>query len=365
MPSRPTSSTGLLTKARELRCVAARYAARTDTTRTLPAEVAEGIAGAGFAAHLVPAHRGGRAGSASELLHAVSAVAQGCTSTAWCAAALAEAAHTASHLPEAGQRELWANGPDTALVGAGTPQGSATEVAGGWRVTGEWAFVAGAALSTWALVVARPADRGRSRPWTFALPRDDYRVRDGWTSMGLRGAGGDVLSADNVFVPAHRAFPPSDDERRPAGQSHLPAGLVHAACALGAARAALRVWTEDRAMCADPRDPHLRTTLARTAAAVDGAALLLERAARIADTPSTAPLDLVRLPADCSHAAGELVAAVGRLFGSAGRTARVDDHPLQRLWRDTQTLAGHPALSFDTVGAAYGGRLLEGVHQAA
>lgn len=367
---------------------AARGAALADAERRLAPEVAAGILEAGFARHFVPASRGGAAGGWAELLGAVATVAEGCASTAWCASVLAGAARMGAFLPEEGQEELWAEGPDTTVVGALVPRGAARPVAGGWRVSGAWDFTSGVGFSDWALVCApvpegaagpegaaegpreaTGSERGRA-PWFFALPRAAYRVAETWNPVGLRGTASHTLLVDDVFVPAHRGFA---RERmwlgRPVGsraRCHtvplpLVSGLLFGAPALGAARAALRDGTRGMAAGAAggaPR-PEATLTVARAASAVDAAGLLMERAARTADAPRAGPHEIARNQADCAFAVERLVDAVEAVYRRVGSSAQLADRPLQRAWRDIHTLASHVALRFESVGAAYGTALLE------
>ncbi|MET9845385.1 acyl-CoA dehydrogenase family protein [Streptomyces ossamyceticus] len=369
MPSQSTTSrTGLPERAGDLAATAARYAADADTDRELAPAVTDGIVRAGFARHFVPARFGGAEGGARELLDAVAALAEGCTSAAWCASVTAGAARMGAYLPERGQRELWERGPDTVVVGALMPRGAVTEVADGWRVTGEWEFTSAVGFSDWALVCALVPQGDRHVPWFFALPRADYQVVDTWSAIGMRGTGSHTLTVDNVFVPRHRGFTRdtmlagravASTARCHTAPLRLVSGLLFAAPALGAARGALRVWAEHTAMDTDERNPGPRIALARAAVTVDAAQLLLERAARVADAPAATPLEQVRNPADCAHAVDQLVDVVGQLFRAVGSTGQLAAHPLQRIWRDVHCLASHVALRFDTAGGAYGARLLE------
>ncbi|MEU3524152.1 hydrolase [Streptomyces sp. NPDC038707] len=363
MPSRPIHAPLLREAAREAAGVAARHAERADAGRALPAEAAEAIVRAGFARHFVPGRWGGAEGGATELLRSVAAVAEGCTSAGWCASVIAGAARMGAYLPEEGQRELWAKGADTVVVGALVPRGTATPVPGGWRITGSWPYTSAVGFSDWALACAL-VPRGEERvPWFFALPREDYQVTDTWHPVGMRGTGSNTLVAEEVFVPAHRGFARDDmlagRSTGSAARCHtaplrLLSGLLFGAPALGAARAALRAWREHTG----GDDPARAAVLARATIATDAAALLMERAARVADAPAATPLELVRNPADCAYAVEQLVDVVERLLRTAGSAAQQYGHPLQRLWRDIHGLAGHVALRFDPAGTGYGTRLL-------
>lgn len=370
MPGQPTTSTDLPTRARRLAALAGRHAAAADHRKALHQDIVDGILDAGFTRHFVPREWGGVAGASTDLLHATAALGEGCASAAWTASVIAGAARMGAYLPEQGQRELWSKGADTVVVGALMPRGRATRVDGGWRVSGRWEFTSGVSFSDRALVCATvPGESGREA-WFFALPRQDYTVEESWDAVGMRGTASDTLVADDVFVPAHGGF---SRDRVMAGHStvssaachtaplRLVSGLLFGAPALGAARGALRIWAGHRAPAAPPveADQASRLTLARAATSVDSAGLLLERAARIADSAAATPTDALRSPVDCAMAVAQLVDAVESLYRTIGSTGQFASHPLQRVWRDVHTLASHVALRFDPAATAYGGHLLQ------
>ncbi|PSL52683.1 two-component flavin-dependent monooxygenase [Saccharothrix carnea] len=348
----------------DLTALAAGHADRADTDRVLSPEVVKALAAAGFGRHFTPARWGGADGTLTELLDAVSEVAEGCAATAWCASLTAGAARMGAYLPEQGQRDLWDDGPDVLVAGALIPHGRVEPTPGGWRLTGRWDVTSGVDFADWALVCATGED---DSPWFFAVPRTDFEVLDTWFPVGMRGTGSNTLVLDDVRVPAHRGFP---RERmlhgRPTGSTarchtaplRVVSGVLFAAPAIGAVRGALADWTRDTAARTLPPDRarSTRIALARTAAAVDAADLLLRRAAGVADRGAT-PEEAVRNPRDCAFAVDLLVDAVERLFRAAG--SRGQRGVVSRAWRDVHSLAGHVALQFDTAGAAYGDHALD------
>ncbi|MCM1972454.1 hydrolase [Streptomyces sp. G1] len=372
--STPTALSSEVLKAAEL---AARHAPDADLAGRLPDGVVDALVAAGFARHFVPTRWGGRAGGFEELLDAVAAVGEGCTSAAWIAAVTSGAARMGACLPEDGQRELWSGGADSLVVGALVPAGRATAVDGGWRLTGEWPLVSGVDFADWAMVCASVPDTVRF----FAVPRRDYRVRETWRNVGMRATASNTLLMEGVFVPAHRCVTREDiwagravGSRAPCHTAPLRAvsGTLFAAPALGAARAAVRAWSariagRPAAGPVAPRDdPAVLAVLARAEGEIESAGLLLRRAARVADTGvgGTGGFGseevLARGARDCALAAEQLVGAVEGLFRSAGAGAQALTDPLQRVWRDVHCVASHTALRFETAGGAYGGRLLRG-----
>lgn len=372
MPSRVSLSPGLLRSAQQAAATAAPRATDADAQRRLHPEVVQALLDAGFARHFVPARWGGSEGGYQDLLHSVAAVGEACTSAAWCGSVIAGASRMGVYLPEAGQADLWAEGPDAVVVGALMPRGNAVEVPGGWRLTGAWEFTSAVESSQWALVcAAAPGAEGRD-PWFFAVPRPDFQVADTWHTVGMRGTASNTLVVDDVFVPRHRGF---DRRDMIAGRGvgsrarchttplRLISGVLFGAPALGAARGALASWSAANAPSPGPDGQDARRAAATLAAAraafgIDSAGLLLERAARVADADVATAAESVRNASDCSLAVERLVDVVEQLFRSAGSTGQLAGHRLQRIWRDVHCLASHTALRFGTAGAAYGSHLL-------
>ena len=359
---------------REAASIAGRHAEEADTDRLLHPAVAEALVDAGFARHFVPTAWGGHDGGAVDLLDAVAQVGQECASAAWCASLAAGAARMGVFLPEQGQAELWANGPDVFIAGALIPSGRARRAAGGWRLTGEWDFTSGIDHAGWAMAAGVVHDGDRARPRFFAIPRSEYLIKDTWFNTGMRGTGSNTLLLDDVFVPAHRSFDREDMLRGHAVGSASPchtaplrviSGTLFAAPALGAARGALRAWSRTAAAkvartgLAAGENRAILTAAAHACGDVDLAEVLLRRAARTCDRGEFGRATEVRNPYDCAAAVDRLVDAVERLFRTAGSRGQLATDPLQRFWRDLHCMASHVALQLDPQAVAYGGHLLE------
>ncbi|WP_261559877.1 hypothetical protein [Frankia tisae] len=111
--------------------LAGRHAAQADAERRLRPEVVDALVGAGFGRWFTPPEFGGEPCGYRDLAEAVITVGEGCASAAWVAGLLASSARFAGFLPPPGQADVWEQGPDTRLVAAVIPQGTAAEVDGG------------------------------------------------------------------------------------------------------------------------------------------------------------------------------------------------------------------------------------------
>ncbi|CAL9636004.1 acyl-CoA dehydrogenase family protein [Streptomyces sp. enrichment culture] len=349
---------------------AARHARESEQSRTLHPAVADALLLAGFARHFVPAEFGGAVGTFAEILDSVARVGEGCTSAAWCAALQAAHGRLAAHLPGQGQADLWAEGPDTPVAAAVVPPaGELTTARGGYRLTGRWGFASGVDHAHWILLAAPEVGATGHQQRILAVPRADFSIHDTWHNSGLRGTGSHSVTVDDAFVPEHRTVLRDALAAGRTGEGvarchripyTLVASLIFAAPALGAARGALRAWTAlaaDRVTAGGGRrldDALAQQVLARSAAEVDAAHLLLRRAADRADQAPLDDLPVALNMRDASVAVEMLVGAVERLFRNGGTRAQADGEPLQRFWRDVHALAAHGALQLPPAAAAYG-----------
>ncbi|MFI1148511.1 acyl-CoA dehydrogenase family protein [Streptomyces sp. NPDC020817] len=359
------TGTGLVERAGELRELARRRAADAEEQRRLTPDVVAGVLGGGFARHFVPVGFGGVQGTFREFADAVAVVAEGCAAAAWCASVASSLARVAACLPVEGQADVWGGGADAFVVGSLSPLGKAVPAPGGWRVSGSWAYISGVDYSDWVVVCALLPDRAGAR--LFALPRGAYAVKDTWTGSGMRGTGSNTVIVDDVFVPESRSV----DRQRLSDGHTVPIqavnGLSCAPAALGAARGALRLWTRDTAQrlargagrVGGP-GPALSTyeaVLTRSSGEIDAAALLLERAAHVADRGARiTEAETARNVRDYALSTELLVAAVNRMFATAGTSGQSVENPLQRAWRDVNSIATHIALNFDPAAVLFASR---------
>ncbi|MFF3347674.1 acyl-CoA dehydrogenase family protein [Streptomyces sp. NPDC002779] len=371
------STSTIVDRATEVADIAARHSEEAEAARRLSPQVVHAVRDAGFARHFVPLAHGGTAGGFTELTSAVFRVGEGCTSAAWAASLAAYAGRYAAFLPERGQAEIWAAGPDALLAAALMPSGTARRVDGGWRLSGEWKYISGVHFADWALACAPVPDEpsadpeGRPEVRYFAVPRDDFTIADSWYSVGMRGTGSDTLVLSDVFVPGHRTLArsavhagraPASDARCHIVPMYAVNALPFAAPLVGAVRGAMRAWVERTGSRVDRRGravremPSAQVSLARSAAEADAAELLVRRTAAVADgTESPAEGEAaVRGARDLALAVELLVSAVDRVFRSSGTSGQSSTDPVQRFWRDVNSAASHVALSFESTGAAYG-----------
>lgn len=108
-----------------------------------------------------------------------------------------------SFLADEAIAEMFAGGrvPTGAIMAV--PTGEAMPLAGGYRVSGRWAFVSGAPHAEWFTLGAKvvSTDGAPAVPRLFVVPAKAVTLHDNWQVMGLRGTGSCDVSLDGCFVP--------------------------------------------------------------------------------------------------------------------------------------------------------------------
>ncbi|GAU65798.1 RecT protein [Streptomyces sp. NBRC 110611] len=374
-----TARESLPAAARSIAELASGLTAQMERERRLGSDVVKALSDAGFMRHFVPAEFGGRDGTFRDLMSAVATLGETCTATAWCASLFASSPRFVSFFPPEGRREIWAEGPDPVVVCSVIPFGEAVGVPGGLRVSGRWPYMSGIDCADWVIVCAKVLlATGGPRLTLVAVPRSRCRAEDTWFSVGMQATGSNTVVLEDVFVPEQRigdraalfagrpAVPAADPPV--AAMAPLPAvnGLTFVVPALGAARGSL-------ALLADHLGKKLRdipvlpgvpgaldnqttyeTVLARSAAEIDAVQLLLERIADLADSGAgITPAEVARNARDSAFAIDTLATAVNRIFRTAGTSGQAADGPLQRFWRDVNSIATHQALQIEPTARTY------------
>jgi alkylation response protein AidB-like acyl-CoA dehydrogenase len=354
-----------------------RDAAVTEDGRRVPDDIVADMRRLGIFALQLPRELGGAEHDPLSFLAVIETLAAADASAGWVAMIGATTNATATCLPEVGAREIFGDA-GTIVGGTFNPQGRATLVEGGLRVTGRWPYGSGVEHSDWmaaaCLVVGpdgQPAllDGGRPDARFAFFPIADVEVHDTWDTVGMRGTGSHDFSVTDAFVP-HRYAMTFDFSAWPAGALwRMPLFTVMlppmAAVPLGIARAAI-----DEVVALAPTKVPYRSTrvmaerdmvqvaVARAEALTRSARAFLHDAVGevwgAAQDGRPVTLDqraMCRLAS--VHAARAATEAVGLCFEAAGGSAVHASSALQRQLRDVHTVGQHVVLAasgYETVG---------------
>ncbi len=359
-------------------------AEQTDRDRRVSPESMEALRAAGMFRTLQPPQFGGLEFGIADMIRINLIVGAACPSTAWCAGQALIHNWIVALFPLETQQEVWAD-PGAVIAGSYLPSGKCQRVAGGFHLSGAWAWASNCDNASWYIVGAMvpPEDgAGAPMPCWFVIPSSDATIQDTWFSAGLAGTGSKTVVVDSpVFVPQHRVLPlpvinstnapGSKVNSNPiyrltfAGSAPFSLSSIVVGMALGGvqdfteiarARAGTQIGGPPLALSGLP---HIQLALSESAAAVDAATtLLLRDAAELEAGLARGELPSVdqriRNRRDHAYATKLAAQAVTGVFEALGANAAMLSNPVQRAWRDVNVASRHITFSWPVVGGLYG-----------
>jgi 3-hydroxy-9,10-secoandrosta-1,3,5(10)-triene-9,17-dione monooxygenase len=320
------------------------------------------------------------------MIECVSEVSRHCGSTGWCMCFLLQHQWFLGLFPEAAQRAVYRMHADPKIVTSFAPMGKATPTAGGYEFSGDWSFGSGGDHCDWAIVgaiVPPTSPDGHPSYRVFLLKPGQFRMRDTWNSVGLKGTGSNNIVVDPTFVSDDFTLDMADarEGRAPGGRLNdgktfnAPLGVQFTfgilTPMLGLARGALDAFcdfTRDkRPLMGGDKAAELipiQIRLGESEAEIDAAWTIAEKLnAKVFGQDSFTIEDRTRSRRDFVLAARLLLRAVDRLLNVSGARGLDDSNPLQRHWRDLHAMAVH--VVFTDTAFQTGGRMALGLGPAA
>jgi 3-hydroxy-9,10-secoandrosta-1,3,5(10)-triene-9,17-dione monooxygenase len=358
------SHNDVLARVRSLTADFRERAAAAEEARTVPRESIDALLAAGITRILIPARHGGYGLDLNTWFEVVREIGKADASHAWCASLMIHHPHYISQFAEAAQKTVWADGPDVPIAASILPSARVTPVEGGYRIAGQFPFASGINHSRW-LIAGGMVEAGGHPEWTFfLLERKEFKIVDTWFTGAMCATGSNTAVCDEVFVPESYTVRLSQlrEGQGPGGALHANpiyrapfisyAPLTFVTPMLGAAQGAyetFRDWTRTRRGAggvALAEITSIQVRLARAAADLDAAELLLRRVVDTAQAPTPPSLALrARSMRDLSRANELCVAAIDTLIAMSGTAVFAASHPIQRAWRDIHFAAMHVSLN--------------------
>jgi 3-hydroxy-9,10-secoandrosta-1,3,5(10)-triene-9,17-dione monooxygenase len=373
-PARRIAKEEVLQRALALAPLFAARAEAAEEARRIPLQSAKEMLDAGFARVLLPERIGGYGLGFDTWYEVTRELSKADASHGWCASLIIHHAHLIAHFPHEARQMVWAEGLDVPIAASFAPTVKAVPVEGGYRISGAGSpFASGVDHCSWVMLGGMAQD-GSAPEWKFFLvPPGQYSVRDTWFTAGMRGTGSKTIVTDNVFVPHGLVLRLTDlrESKTPGGASdraivfHTPffyyAPISFVTPMIGAAVGAyetFREWTktrkaQDGSLLAEKSAVQVR--MARAAANIDAAELLVRRAVRVTDAPHDySSALLARSVRDYTRASELCVEAIDALIALSGTAGFATSHPMQRAWRDIHFMAMHISLNVEANFAHFG-----------
>lgn len=358
----------LLQRARALAPLFAARAEAAEEARRISPQSAGDMLQAGLARVLLPEEIGGYGLGFDAWYEITRELSKADASHGWCAGLLIHHAHLIAQFPQSAQKAVWADGLDVPVAASFAPSVKAVRADGGYRISGAGSpFASGVDHCAWVMLGGMTQD-GSAPEWKFFLvPPGRYTVRDTWFTAGMRATGSKTVVTDDVFVPDDLVLRLTDlrDGKTPGGALrgsvifHTPffyyAPISFVTPMIGAAAGAYEVfreWTRTRKAqdgSAVAEKTAVQVRVARAAADIDAAELLVRRAVGVTDAPQLySPQLLARSVRDFTRASELCVEAIDALLALSGTAGFAASHPIQRAWRDIHFMAMHISLNIET-----------------
>jgi len=384
--SQPTTGPELIARARALTPLLATNAAEAERLRKPVDAVIQALEEAEIFKLMVPRCYGGLELDLDTFFEVGVALGEGDASMAWVANFYIEHNWIFSQFPAAFQQELFATRSYILAPAMLAPAGVAVREGEGYRLSGRWQWATGIMHSDWVIPGAlEQTPEGKPDPRWFALPRSQVEVVDTWYVDGMVGTGSNDVVINDVYIPAERSVSMLE-----MGSGHGPGSKLHAGPlyhtpmlpiltlaatmpALGQAKAAVRRFRErltERILFGSGKKqadkPAAQMRLARVEIEVREAELLMrDVVADVSARRSTATME------DRARWATQLALAVDRckrviqiVIEGSGAHAHFLDSPVQRAFRDVNTISCHMVFDVDTRLEAIG-RVLLGLNAEA
>jgi len=188
-------------RAKAVAALASEWAEAGDREGQLAAPVVEALHREGLLGMWVPrtVHGGAELGPLPSL-RILEEVSYGDASAGWVLMAAALATGTGgAYLGDEAVARLFGHDRLPVIAGQGTRPGTATPVAGGFRLTGSWSFASGIKHASHIHTLGVVPGTGEAR--IFVLPVSQATLIDNWDVLGLRATGSIDYRIDDVFVP--------------------------------------------------------------------------------------------------------------------------------------------------------------------
>jgi len=265
-------------------------------------------------------------------------------------------------LPPAQARELF-SGANAVVAGSGHANGVARPVDGGYVVSGRWQYCSGSTFASLFTANCRidRGDGGEIEVRSFAFLPEQVGIIPDWNSFGLKGTDSHSIEVKDAFVPAERTFSIMSEPNYADPIFRYPfaafAQTSFAAACLGIcghfleeAREFVEGKKEAWASSAKPgRAEGLERLIGETEARLDAGAdefygtvgRTWDAFAKSGEMPEADQAEVGRL---CQRLASDVLAYAHAIFRPLGMAVLMEDHPINRIWRDLQTVSQHSML---------------------
>ena len=352
----------------------AERAAQSEEQRSPHDDSIKELVDAGVFATLTPKRFGGHEFSIDTHVKVVEAVSSSCMSTAWITAFYMGHNLMAAKFSEQLQSEVWADRPFALIPITTAPPIGAKVVSGGWEISGRSSWSSGIMHGDW--VGMAGAVDGETL-YVFMMPRADVQMHDVWQMSGMAGTGSNDVEVQEVFVPTHRAVPLADffGGKTEGSMIHdnplyqiplLPfiynecmcvfSGGLRSATAAYEQGVLARVTSHARSVIKEKQHTHVLLGQAHANATAAEALTrdLCNQTLECIRSANWSVSERLRLKTLAAFITQHCRRSVSDMIAHSGTSNFHNERPLQRFFRDINTLASHAFWDSDATMELYG-----------
>ncbi|MFL1415144.1 hypothetical protein ACI77M_02665 [Pseudomonas fildesensis] len=310
------------------------------------------------------------------LVESARIAARACASTGWIMALVGGHGSIARRLPATCINQLYNDGPKQLFASASPCAESLLSFeSAGARVNGRWRFSSGIEDATWLMLNAPSTNHSDTHNPRFLvlIAANEVERLNSWDSCGMVATGSHDVLTHQLLVPHDRVFALHDifaqAPRAPACDyidrlplaPYLTTSIIGPL--LGCAEGAFTVFVAGFRSSLTQCDPRIAEQAAHSAAQLHSATQLYDSLitwlhnAGINDRALNAQ-ELLQLKRDRAYLAEQCVQVVRRLVERLGVSSLMASNPLQRHWRDIQTMAAHRDVAWSAAMLASGDAIL-------
>jgi alkylation response protein AidB-like acyl-CoA dehydrogenase len=358
------ADTSLLDAARRIAPIIRAHSAEAERARRLSQPVLNALRETGLLRMTTPRSLGGLETDPVTRALVAEEIGRQDSAAAWTLENPLDWAFFCCRLPDEGAEEIYSRGADILIAAQFGRPLKATPVNGGYRISGRAPFVSNCYDADWISSTALVDDDGSTGEPEMRMvyfPSDECDIIDTWDVMGMRGTGSNDISVTDLYVPTTRTFlmvPDFEPGHHYRGPLYRLPVVGAAACGiptpmLGVARRSLDEVTE----LARTKTPVASNGLLKERASAQiqlgraeailrsGRLLLLDTLSeawrRCVDGETHSLEQRADLLLAMAHAMSSAVQAVDLACSIAGTTAFRASSPLERCFRDVQTMRHH------------------------
>ncbi len=374
------ADTSLIDAAREIAPIIQKHNEEAERERRLSQPVFNALRETGLLRMSTPRSLGGLEADPITRALVVEEISRHDSAAGWTLENPLDWAFFCARLPNEGAEEIYSNGADILIAAQFGRPLNATSAEGGYRISGRAPFVSNCYDADWisstALVDVDQHSEGEPEMVMVYFPSENCEIIDTWDVMGMRGTGSNDISVTDVYVPKTRTFPmvpefePGSHYQGPLYRLPLvgAAGTGIPTPMLGVARRAVDEVTE-LALTKTPvgssgllkERSSAQVQLGKAEAVLrSGRSLLLDTVSEAWQRCVDGEIHSLKQRADIllamTHAMSSAVQAVELACSIAGTTAFRATSPLERCFRDVQTMRHHVFTSearYGTFGQVY------------